>query len=38
VYKRQILKPKTEAPEAKSAAPVKENKNEVVEFEMIIER
>jgi len=33
-----ILKPKTEAPEAKSAAPVKENKNEVVEFEMIIER
>ncbi|MFH5836513.1 pyruvate carboxylase subunit B [Proteiniclasticum sp. C24MP] len=33
-----ILKPKTEAPETKSAAPVKENKNEVVEFEMIIER
>ena len=33
-----ILKPKTEAPETKSAAPVKENKNEVIEFEMIIER
>ena len=33
-----ILKPKTDTPEAKSAAPVKENKNEIVAFEMIIER